>query len=378
MERTSCMVSRLVLPGGNNHAMFTLLGSPTANVIDSYFKPPETVSVKAWRSGIIGGCGHDYGAYALSGAQTISVEPVQATATLSASQSVVAPGTSVTFTASISPTTATPGGITIPWQVTAWNWVPSDDGGPVVTSREGPGRAGPNLRVSRSLAQSTTVCAGNGSTCTISVNGSGTMYVDVTVNGIVQPPEEAPVFVVAPDTCPPQNPSDTSEHDPRLADTVFVNSMLRHLAAAKKDKNLERGGDAGINQAGQHTLRRIPAISVSTCHYTPDLGNVPLLPNGYDSVGVFWHVHAHRPNMLSYGCVAPGVKPTEPYRPPPGPSPDDWSYTYPRGLTGYMIDGNGDIWRWNYPPQPPGGDNYDPSSTHFKRQKNAACYVRIS
>lgn len=89
---------------------------------------------------------------------SVTVTPVQATMTLSASPSIINPGDTVTFTLSLSPTQQ--GGFSVPFTVTANRWVP--DSGADSTARchfTGPG------------------------TCRAAIAKSGRVEVDAIVNG---------------------------------------------------------------------------------------------------------------------------------------------------------------------------------------------------
>lgn len=96
--------------------------------------------------------------YRYSGTLNVAVDWIQADAKLSANKRAITANTQVTFTASVSPTSA--GGVSVPFSVVKWRWQP--DNGPAVNP--------------------VTTCSGV--TCLYSPAKSGTMFVDVMVNGV--------------------------------------------------------------------------------------------------------------------------------------------------------------------------------------------------
>jgi hypothetical protein len=95
------------------------------------------------------------------GDKDITITPVEATLTLTASRYVVTSGQAVTFSATVSP--AAVDGIGMPYTVQQWTWSP-DSGG------------------------SRTPCGafnGNPATCTFTPNESGTLQIQEKVNGVI-------------------------------------------------------------------------------------------------------------------------------------------------------------------------------------------------
>jgi hypothetical protein len=290
--------------------------------------------------------------WTLQGSFSLTVKRVVADLSLTANATTVEPGTAVTFTAAINPSSVTNqnGLYQVPYSNVRWSWEDSTG---------------------------TTALGCSSLTCSYAIARSGMMKLEVLVNGEEQTQSVGVLAVQPADSCPPQDPSNPTEYDPRLADSAFVQGLLSQLQLAWNNSYVERGGDVGVNQNGEYMIREIPPLTASTCSYVADPSQAAAFPPGYSADSAQWHLHPYKPLKTHKGCVDPSrnIAANQSVKALLGPSEVDWQSAYLTHRTGYMMDGNGDLWRWNFPPATP--TTYDPHFKRFRRQGNSACYVRV-
>lgn len=266
---------------------------------------------------------------------------------LTASPTSVKPGIKVTFTAKTKKGT--------PFTVNSWEY-----------------------RVTPAPARQLTAVAACGSakTCVTPVYETGEMIVTGTIQGETSPSSAAASVTIIP--CPPD--TSTLDQDPYMNDLGFRKDLTEALDRSKIGGKHELGGDAWTNANGNTALREIPSeFAPSPCFFQADSTAAPPPPPGSTRAKVDWHVHPHAPGVTYSGCTRPAlgsypeIKATDKLIAVAGPSliGGDWTHATERGTTGFLIDGSGDIWRWNYPP-----NSFHTEYRRWKRDGQSACYTR--
>jgi hypothetical protein len=194
--------------------------------------------------------------YRFEGDLNVDVTWVQASADLTADQTSIMPNTSVNFTASVSPTQVS--GIAVPFSVVRWRWEP--DSGTAVNP----------------------VATCSGSTCAYTIAHSGTMFVDVMVNGVAD--SRSVHITVFP--CLTGNP---------ILDDPSVRKGLRDSWAATNstgpaNQRHEVGGALMCSNGVCNgiTFPYDPGLGQNACDYHFD----PTLAGGGT---IYWHMHPFIP-----------------------------------------------------------------------------------
>ena len=295
------------------------------------------------------------------GEHWVSYKRVSAELVLTPSQVLIPPGQSVTFTASVSPSSI--GAFPTPFGSRSWSWQP--DGGlatkvcstGATCSRSGSVngtltvtatvngvvktnvarveakidqlllvanksnvKPGEEVRFTASMQNGTDftvqgwawVSTGGGpmqltptgqscgqeEDCTIRVYEDGYMTVTGVVEGTTIPQSASASVDVIP--CPPAGAGSAS---PLEVDAVR-NRLLEELALSRAGARSERGGDIWFNPTtGAYYVRVIPNAYVSSCSYKADAANAPPVPPGFtEKVPAIWHTHPDKPGGTLVNC----------------------------------------------------------------------------
>ncbi len=205
---------------------------------------------------------------------------------------------------------------------------------------------------------------GTNVSCSSPVFESGVAMVSATIAGDPQAKSATASVVVSP--C-----SSLVEPDIPFDSIINSPSVRKELLAARLQGNINDPPSAGTRrEVGGFFYRdsqgRIVAVVVPNvspdpvCSYIPDPGFVPA--GGYVRVdSAAWHAHPSRPGERVYGCqrtgnlpIAANPGPSGAFVRPTGGPPGDVQASIIRGEAGYMIEPDGRIYRWNYPPGLPG------------------------
>lgn len=106
-------------------------------------------------------------------------------------------------------------------------------------------------------------------------------------------------------------------------------------------------------------------------------GTPPTVPSTWVRIPGDWHTHPIKGSEKIHGCPRFQDGKFNPARGPSG-SVDglgDISRAITDARAGYLIDADGFIFRWNYPPDQPGSEETN-NITHWKREGNSACFER--
>ena len=263
----------------------------------------------------------------------------------SANKSTVKPGEEVTFTASTQNGTN--------FSVQSWVWT-GTGGGSIAMTPNGSS-------------------CGQEKTCKIRVHEPGYMTVTAVVLGTTIPQSVSVQISVIP--CPPIT------DDPNLTD--FTRKQLLDA--------LERAQTGGYHEVGGYFSRRasdgetyvvdVPStLAPSPCMYDADNSKIPGLPPGFViDYDLEWHVHPYPPFTTYTGCaqqpgkqVKSGLGPSLPTIVNGQPA-GDWTIAA-LGKSGYLIDGNGSIFRWAYPPGGYSGDD----TRRWDRDGDSICYTEVT
>lgn len=228
-----------------------------------------------------------------SGSQDVSVRPIDAELTLAASASAVVNGASVTFTATVTPSSV--GGLVTPFTITQWRWKP--DSGTTSTPCSAP------------------PANTNPATCTFAPTGSGTLELESVVNGSLQVKSKY-ISVL---TC-------------LVGDTLLDDARIRKALRTAMDSSFpnapplnrwERKGWRLLQPDGtvRDTLLPIgPNDSGCEVFWPASSGGTPI---------VAWHTHPFAPQNPNDPLPPPSHcpplvgKPPVPHMAAPGPSPAD-------------------------------------------------------
>lgn len=262
---------------------------------------------------------------------------------LTANPTAVKPGENVTFPSRTKNSS--------PYVVQGWRWVP--DSGAALTDPS---------------------TCGTAKTCTLPVYESGTMWVDATIEGT--PGIQSDSARVTINACPliAGNPNETP--DP------FLNSLkARKTLMATQSKipwsdpttlktRHERGGGA-VHSNGAWDFLEIPnhiQVDSAVCYYA--VGKMSKQPDDTLDLERLVHLHGIKKNEKVYGCpyLPQGYK-----RWKLGPSPADLKEAKDGEYTGYLLEANGDLYRWNYPAAP-GSPNANVSK-RWRRDGGSLCWL---
>lgn len=238
-------------------------------------------------------------------------------------------------------------------------------------------------------------CSGK-TACTIKVYETGIMSVIGVVDGEgIQRTASADVTTQA---CPVPDLGDPRLNDPQVR--KGLNDKLDEPLPEGAKYDLEKMGRMLINPTtGVRILQEFnyentgqtPDVTRSTCHIDPTKGSFPPLPPGFVEDTAIFHTHEYRPKIPHKGCIKPDDPSTTAFDPKTpemwviperGPSFGDrvfaGSHLFPSGghgmgSWGFLIDGEGTIWKFN--------DRFHPTSINavrrYRRDGNSICYAQF-
>jgi hypothetical protein len=273
-----------------------------------------------------------------SGAFTVSYTRVTGSGSVQADKYVVQPNGTVTFTASINPTTVG-NGVQVPYSV-RWRWIPDQAGGSNPAWNCGPWLV-----------------------CTTNVPSSGTMYADFVING----DSSFKSVRIAVNTCPPTG-------DPWLDNPDFrghLETDLQNSNPSGPDQGRQEVPGSWYTNNGTGEPIWVPRTptAATNCSVTAPL---PVIPG--TTIAVETHTHPYAPLSPLAFCGTQAIPPGYGYT--GGPSGTDWngvnaaSAAHGVPVTGCIID-VGNI--YCYPSGVP--SNQRPQNTKRYAKQSNGCYV---
>jgi hypothetical protein len=191
----------------------------------------------------------------------------------------------------------------------------------------------------------TSISCGTKKTCAFPVYESGTIAVTARLKGAgADTTATARVEVL-----PCAATGDSILDSPEVRQVMFSELAAGMKPSASSGNRRERGGLIYRRPDGSFVALPIPNTETNSCSYTEATPN-PLVDPSWVRL-VQWHTHPYKRTDRIYNCprVPDGVR-----TPKPGPStPDMMRARLARNQESYMVDGDGEVWRYNWPPLDP-------------------------